>query len=98
MGINNKKLEETFEVCLKELFLRVGLDYKDKDSITKQDEWYSLYTWSKSEQDSFEKWMIEFLRKKMRWNKKTALKETGFFMLNYGWKVENLPTIGCIKK
>jgi hypothetical protein len=85
--MNQEKINEVFDICLKEMFLRVGLDGTKIDEFTKKEKWYSSCTWSKEDQDDFEKWMIKTLIKKMKWTKKQSIKEISFFILNYGWKV-----------
>ena len=85
------KNEAITELCLIEMFRRVGLDF-DMEAIleyaNQDDNWYWLESWSQSEEDSFRDWMDEFLKKKSRWNKGTREKEIAFFLLMWSWKVE----------
>ena len=90
------RVEKAFEFCLKEMFLRVGEIYPNKD-LTNDPDWYMLREWSEQEQDDFEKWMIIYLRKALKWTKKMAYKEASFFILMYGWKTDRSLNIETIK-
>ena len=80
---------ELFEACLLEMFRRVGLDYTIEEVLeyAKQDEWYTLKTWTQEEDEDFQGWMYKFLGKKTRWTAKQRKREVGMFMLCYGWKI-----------
>jgi len=76
--------DEVLEDCLREMFRRVGLRYVEK--FCKRDNWYRARSWTESQEHEFKEWMVGFLRKRCRWTKKTAEKEAGMFLLNYGWR------------
>jgi len=78
------KVEEAFEFCMREMFLRVGEDYPNKD-FTSKDDWYTMRSWTIEEEGSFKKWMVAYLRKKLRWTKNRSEKEVGWFMLQWAW-------------
>lgn len=83
--------EQTFDMCLREMFRRVGMRHSKK--FCKQDNWYQLRTWTDEECNDFERWMTVFLRKRHRWPKMLAQKETGWFVMMYGW---SRPPNGCL--
>jgi len=78
--MNNEKL---CEMCIKEMFKRVGLKYPNK--LTKQNDWYLKRSWTKKEQDDFADWMRKLL-KKQGFTK--IDNEIGMFLLMWGWKVD----------
>lgn len=83
--------EDIYELCLKEMFLRVGLVYPDL-VFTSDPEWFRKKQWTLEAENSFRKWMIKFLCSNLRrkgWQKKQVEFEVAMFILNYGWKVNN---------
>ena len=79
--------DKACEICLKEMFRRVGKKYPDK-KFTDQKDWYTKVTWTEEEEEDFRVWMRAFLKKKYRWNKHTLDKEIGMFLLMWGWKTK----------
>ena len=86
--MKNNKCYDVCEVCLKEMFGRVGMEYPNKE-FTKQEDWFQKKTWTKDQENDFRKWMSEYLKKKLKWNKKQIEKEIGMFLLMWGWKVKD---------
>lgn len=78
------RYEDAFNFCFKEMFLRVGEKYPNK-TLTNDPNWYMLRSWSIEEEEKFQKWMIWYLRKKLRITIKSAEKEASFFSLMYSW-------------
>ena len=76
------------EDCLINMFEAVGLLYTfaQIEDYAKQDNWYTLQTWSKEQEEEFVSWMDAELKERTPWNKKTRAKEIGFFLLQWGWK------------
>ena len=78
------------DMCLKEMFRRVGRKYPDK-KFTDQPDWFTKVTWTKKQEDSFRVWMTKLLTKKCKWwNKKSIDKEISMFLLMWGWKNEEV--------
>ncbi len=85
----NKYLEEV----LREMCKRANVKFEDVDF--KEREWYLKNSWTAEEQEDFEKWLYDYLRKNVEAryelmsiprNSKRFLQ--GFvseFILNYGW-------------
>jgi hypothetical protein len=77
--------EETHFECVRELFSRVGLPYPNPEFVA-QENWYSLKSWSREEEDSFREWMRGLLLRRYTYlSDKQMEMELGFFLLNYGW-------------
>jgi len=83
----NIKYKEACEICLKEMFKRVGKKYPDKN-FTSQKNWYNKITWTKEEEFKFVKWMQKYLKKNFYWTKKAIDSEIGMFLLMWGWRTK----------
>ena len=86
------------------MFARVGKQNALPEKIerlTKQPEWYMLFSWTEKEQEKFIDWLTDYLYKSKearqeimvfpRRNKKTCREAAQWFVFNYGWTIE--PTI-----
>lgn len=82
----------TFELCMKELFLRVGLKYPNK-RFTNQTAWYLKRCWTWEDQGSFRDWLLStFKSNHPYWDKKTREWLASMFIVNYGWAMrDDLP-------
>ena len=85
--------DKVLQECLTEMFRRVGETYPN-ETLTKNPDWYRMRAWLQEEENDFRKWMVDFLRKKMRLRKKEAEKEVAWFLLYYGWKTPGKD--GCL--
>lgn len=82
---------------LKNLCNRVGADFKKIDF--KKENWFKEYTWTREEEEKFEKWIVKYLsnNKKARENlmkfptkdKKDLITFSKIFTLYCGWKYKN---------
>jgi len=86
----NSNYEETCEMCLKEMFKRVGEKYPNEE-LTSQEGWHEQRTWTPEEEKDFRVWMAKYLKKRHRWDRRTIDKEIGMFLLCWGWKNDPLP-------
>ena len=87
------RYDETRDVCLKEMFKRVGEEYPNPE-LTDQEDWYTQRTWTKAEEDDFGVWMKKHLKKKHRyWTKRTIDLEVGMFLLMWGWKTDTFEEV-----
>ena len=93
---------------LKEMCKRVNANYDeidfkinswvDDEGIFHTNDYYHLFSWTKDEEDSFKKWMIDYLynnkqaRKEFmsfpKKNKKRIAACVDEFLWNHGWKLE----------
>jgi len=77
--------DKTTEMCLKEMFKRVGEVYPNKE-ITDKPEWWRTKTWTEEQEEGFRKWMVKLLKKRHPgWKKVLIDREIGMFLLCWGW-------------
>jgi len=82
------KYESAVDMCLKEMFKRVGEKYPNKE-LTDQKEWYTKRTWTEKEEADFRDWMRKKLSKKFKhWTERTLRNEIAMFILMWGWKTK----------
>lgn len=75
------------KALLTEMFSRVGLEFDIE--FCKQEDWYRKHTWTVVEELDFIDWGVNFLAKRGHRNKAYARKEMSWFLLAYGWMVED---------
>ena len=80
--------EDFIEKAFNKLFQSVGLEKWDKE-FTKQDNWYTLKTWTKAESEKFKQWFIQEIKKDLKYTSRAAEKEWAWFDLMWGWKEAN---------
>jgi mannosyltransferase OCH1-like enzyme len=85
--------EKTFDMCLKEMFRRVGRPTVDENFI-RREHWYRESSWTEAEEKDFKDWMVRLIRRRHKWTKRLAVKEVSWFLLSYSWKY--VPD-GCMK-
>ena len=93
----DNRIEDVFNFCFKEMFLRVGLTYPD-EKFTSNKEWFRQRSWTEEQEKDFQKWMVGYLRKKLKWNKKNAEWEVSLFLLSYGWTTNRPLIVKGIRK
>jgi len=91
------KEDEVDHFCFKEMFLRVGEKYPNK-GFTDQQDWYEKRSWTEEDRRNFRKWMVSYLRKKMRWSKKKCEINVAMFLLQWGWTTIQPITMKGIRK
>jgi hypothetical protein len=84
--------KDIFEIAIIEMGNRVGLQWKSfEDALAYQVEnglqWYLTQTWTLDDQADFEQWLTA-LCKRHGWSDYKAIRETAFFIMSYGWRVE----------
>ena len=77
-------LEDVKDI-LTEQFARVGRSF-DR-SLEYSSEWYTETTWTKEEQEDFEKWLVNHLRTKFKQSKRQSTSGAAWFILMYGWRL-----------
>jgi hypothetical protein len=70
------------EEVVQEMCNRVGANYNSIDF--EEPNWYLQYSWTKEEEQSFQDWLVNYLRKK-GYPKKWAEKDASIFLLHCGW-------------
>lgn len=79
------KIEAALEYCIKQLFLEVGEKYPECQELIRDPQWYKKRSWTNEQEEKFKKWMVAYLRVKIKLNKKLAESTTAMFLLQYGW-------------
>ena len=92
--MTDDKQRKTTELCLIEMFDRVGLDgFSIQDILDFATQngylWYKTHTWTKPEEDDFRTWMKALLKKRHNWPDSVCDKEIAMFLLMWGWSVED---------
>lgn len=82
-----KLTKENLNEILTEMFRVVGGEYSEE--VVKEEEWYLKYKWTHDQQNEFEKWLINYIKKTCKVSKKLATKEAGWFIFNFGWGLDN---------
>lgn len=76
---------------INEMFRIAGHDVTYDDIAGRQDDWYTNWTMTYEQSKQWEKWGTELLRKKMRFTKKSAENEMGFFSMGFGLSFSDYP-------
>jgi hypothetical protein len=81
--------EHSLEI-IDELFKRVGFEDGYNYDFVQQhkDDWFMQRTWSAQDQMDYQKWLVNYLRKKLKYNVGRAEREASAVILNWGWKVD----------
>ena len=94
-----EKDDKHLYIIMEEMFDRVGAPKDNIREYCKQDWWFVNYEWTPDDEDSFAKWMTDYLyrnadarkelfKSKRRRTKKEILPEVKYFVSNYGWKLK----------
>jgi hypothetical protein len=83
------KVEKFYTKAMNKMFRAVGLKRWDKKFTQETADWYSKYNWTEEEADKYREWFVTTARKDMKWSKKTANFEFGWFFLCYGWRLSD---------
>jgi len=82
--VKDNKYQQAADISFKEMFLRVGEIYPNKD-LTNDPDWYMLRSWTKEYEEDFRQWMILYFRKKLKYTIKMAELEVAYFMMQWSW-------------
>jgi len=80
--VNDKELDQ----ILSKMFKVVGASFKSIKESCKGKNWFMKYTWTNEQEELFEKWLKEFLMKKLQMPAKVAREYAKWFTFDYGWK------------
>lgn len=81
----NSKTDKFVFKALDKMFSYVGFEKYDPE-FTKQENWYTLKTWSNDQEEDFKKWFIKEYKKGFRATNQEAEKNWSWFNLMWGWK------------
>lgn len=74
---------------LPEMFKRVGLESEDIRTYVKEPQWFLKASWTLAEQSDFQSWLVQLLKKEMKYSLYRAEKEVAMFILGYGWTIKD---------
>ena len=76
------------ETMINKMFEIAGHSLIYEDVINRPDDWFQLYTMTEEQNEEWQKWGVEYLRKKKRWTKKMAEREMAMVDLYCGLTVK----------
>ena len=82
--VRSDKYQQAYDFCFKEMFLRVGETYPNKD-LTNDPDWYMLRSWTIEDGKRFRQWMVLYFRKELRYTIKLAELDINYFMMQWSW-------------
>jgi uncharacterized glyoxalase superfamily protein PhnB len=80
----DEKAQKTVETLINKMFEIAGHDVRYKDVKGRTDAWYKDWTMTVEQNDQWKTWGIEYLRKNMKLNKKSAEIEMAWITLMWG--------------
>lgn len=86
--IDNTKIDTTINAFLAKQCELVGVNPDEVDFS--KDGWYREYTWTSETEEKFKKWAMKYLYKKFRWPKRKRELEVSWYLVDYGWRVEDV--------
>lgn len=83
-----KKIDKVLREILNKMFEIAGHNLTIDDVIGSEEPWFDQYTMTQSQQEEWETFSVELIRKKYKFPKERARKEFGWLSLCYGLKIE----------
>lgn len=71
--------------AIRKMFQVVGATHEYSAEFCKTDNWYMSHTWNTKQINTYKRWFVAQARKDLKWTKKTAESEWGWFFLQWGW-------------
>jgi len=71
---------------LAKMFQAVGREFCSIRQSCRGDQWFMKSSWTPQQESKFEKWLLEYVRKKLKLPKKLAESRVKNFLFEYGWK------------
>lgn len=75
--------EEEFRHLINKQFEIAGID-KTFEDVQKEEYWFDKYTITPKQAEEYKKYVLNFVRKKLKWTKKPAERAVAWFILQYG--------------
>lgn len=66
----------------------VDIEYVKANPKIEGIDWFSYYTWNEEQEEEFEKFFFETLKKELKWSKQKIKKEWPWFNLMWGLRVD----------
>lgn len=90
MNRDQKKQQAVIDL-INQMFIIAGYNVTYEDIKGRQDDWYTQWTMSPEQNNEWQEWGVEYLRKKFKWNKKVAQTEMAWISLMWGLKFDRNP-------
>ena len=82
-----RNFDKVFEEMVNKMVEKHGTTMKELVD-TKDQTWFTRFTWTENEQDEFRTWAEKKLVKECRMHKEKARKEMTWFLVAYGLRIE----------
>ena len=86
--MSSERTDKFLTKALKHMFKSVGERYSVE--FTKQDNWYTLCTWTVKQENVYKVWFIKHIMKDLAVTKKRAEEHYSYFSLMWGWPVTSV--------
>jgi hypothetical protein len=87
----DQKRQQAVIDLINKMFEIAGHNVTYEDIEGRQDDWYTQWTMSPEQNDEWQNWGVEYLKKKFKWNKKVAQTEMAWISLMWGLKFNRNP-------
>ena len=87
----DQKRQQAVIDLINKMFEIAGHKVTYDDIKGRQDDWYTQWTMSPEQNDEWQNWGVEYLKKKFKWNKKLAQTEMAWVSLMWGLKFDRDP-------
>ena len=87
----DQKRQQAVIDLINKMFEIAGHNVTYDDIKGRQDDWYTQWTMSPEQNDEWQNWGVEYLKKKFKWNKKVAQTEMAWISLMWGLKFNRNP-------
>jgi hypothetical protein len=84
--MRTKVTDKELDKILSKMFDIVGVKFQSIKESCKGKKWFMKYTWTREQEQLFEKWLKKFLMEKLRMPAKIAIEYVKWFTFDYGWK------------
>ena len=82
--------------AFKRMFRAVGRRFSP--TVPTTPDWFLARSWTPKQEVAYREWFVREARRDLRWSKRQATKEAGWFLLFYGWRIENPETSSLAKQ
>ena len=82
--------------AFKRMFRAVGRRFSP--TVPTTPDWFLARSWTPKQEVAYREWFVREARRDLRWSKRQATKEAGWFLLFYGWKTEEPDTSDSVKQ
>lgn len=87
----DQKRHQAVVDLINKMFEIAGHEVTYDDIKDRKDDWYTQWTMSPEQNDEWQNWGVEYLRKNLKFNKKVAETEMAWICLMWGLKFDRNP-------